>query len=57
MKEDLNFHGNQFNLLATFFTCGYIVGQIPSQFLLTKRRFFQYNSCLRIRQATQCHTL
>ncbi|KAF2026297.1 putative pantothenate transporter [Setomelanomma holmii] len=35
MKEDLNFHGNQYNLLATFFTCGYLVGQIPSQFLLT----------------------
>lgn len=36
MKEDLNFHGNQFNLLATFFTCGYLVGQIPSQLLLTR---------------------
>tara|TARA_R110002003_G_scaffold46_5_gene3764 strand:+ start:6041 stop:6388 length:348 start_codon:yes stop_codon:yes gene_type:complete len=35
MKEDLNFKGNQYNLLATFFTCGYLVGQIPSQFLLT----------------------
>lgn len=35
MKEDLGFHGNQYNLLATFFTCGYLVGQIPSQFILT----------------------
>jgi MFS transporter, ACS family, pantothenate transporter len=38
MKEDLNFHGNQFNLLATFFTCGYLTGQIPSQLLLTRVR-------------------
>ncbi|KAH7084648.1 retrograde regulation protein 2 [Paraphoma chrysanthemicola] len=38
MKEDLNFQGNQYNLLATFFTCGYLVGQIPSQFLLTRIR-------------------
>jgi MFS transporter, ACS family, pantothenate transporter len=36
MKEDLNIHGNQYNLLTTFFTCGYLVGQIPSQLLLTK---------------------
>ena len=39
MKEDLNFHGNQYNLLATFFTCGYLAGQIPSQLLLTKRTY------------------
>ncbi|KAJ4377343.1 hypothetical protein N0V83_000168 [Neocucurbitaria cava] len=38
MKEDLHFHGNQYNLLTTFFTCGYLVGQIPSQFLLTRIR-------------------
>ncbi|KAF2014042.1 putative allantoate permease [Aaosphaeria arxii CBS 175.79] len=38
MKEDLNFKGRQYNLLATFFTCGYLVGQIPSQFILTKVR-------------------
>ena len=38
MKEDLNFQGNQYNLLTTFFTCGYLVGQIPSQFLLTRIR-------------------
>ncbi|KAF4427038.1 Pantothenate transporter liz1 [Colletotrichum fructicola] len=36
MKEDLNFEGNQYNLLQTFFTCGYLVGQVPSQFLLTQ---------------------
>ncbi|KAK1531953.1 pantothenate transporter liz1 [Colletotrichum paranaense] len=36
MKEDLDFQGNEYNLLQTFFTCGYLVGQIPSQFLLTR---------------------
>ncbi|KAJ9216640.1 hypothetical protein DTO166G4_1856 [Paecilomyces variotii] len=35
MKEDLNIHGDQYNLLTTFFTCGYLVAQIPSQFILT----------------------
>jgi hypothetical protein len=39
MKEDLNFQGNQYNLLQTFFTCGYLVGQIPSQLLLTRSKF------------------
>jgi MFS transporter, ACS family, pantothenate transporter len=38
MKEDLNFQGNEYNLLTTFFTCGYLVGQIPSQLLLTRIR-------------------
>ncbi|KAK1485141.1 pantothenate transporter liz1 [Colletotrichum tamarilloi] len=38
MKEDLDFQGNEYNLLQTFFTCGYLVGQIPSQFLLTRFR-------------------
>ncbi|PMD16095.1 retrograde regulation protein 2 [Hyaloscypha hepaticicola] len=38
MEEDLNIHGNQYNLLTTFFTCGYLVGQVPSQLLLTKFR-------------------
>lgn len=38
MKEALSFHGNQYNLLTTFFTCGYLVGQIPSQLLLTRLR-------------------
>ncbi|KAL4969802.1 major facilitator superfamily domain-containing protein [Aspergillus stella-maris] len=38
MQEDLNFQGNQYNLLTTFFTCGYLIGQIPSQFLLTRIR-------------------
>jgi len=37
MKEALHFQGADYNLLATFFTSGYLVGQIPSQLLLTKR--------------------
>ncbi|KAF4919181.1 Pantothenate transporter liz1 [Colletotrichum viniferum] len=41
MKGDLNFEGNQYNLLQTFFTCGYLVGQVLSQFLLT--RVYQIN--------------
>lgn len=43
MKEDLKFKGNQFNLLATFFTCGYLIGQIPSQFLLTRCKLTWWN--------------
>ncbi|TVY56655.1 Pantothenate transporter liz1 [Lachnellula cervina] len=38
MKEDLHFHGDQYNLISTFFTVGYLCGQIPSQVLLTKFR-------------------
>ncbi|CAG9945696.1 unnamed protein product [Clonostachys rosea f. rosea IK726] len=38
MKEDLDIKGNEYNLLQTFFTCGYLVGQIPSQILLTRIR-------------------
>ncbi|KAI8271885.1 hypothetical protein K4K56_002910 [Colletotrichum sp. SAR 10_98] len=44
MKEDLDFEGNQYNLLQTFFTCGYLVGQVPSQFLLT-RAFAKFLLC------------
>jgi ACS family pantothenate transporter-like MFS transporter len=48
MKEDLNIHGNQYNLLTTFFTCGYLVGQVPSQLLLTK--------CMAPRTESPCNT-
>ncbi|KLJ13671.1 hypothetical protein EMPG_11402, partial [Blastomyces silverae] len=34
MKEDLNFQGNQLNLINTIFTVGYILGQIPSNLAL-----------------------
>ncbi|KAI2352340.1 hypothetical protein LOY95_003371 [Ophidiomyces ophidiicola] len=35
MKEDLAFHGRQFNLINTIFTVGYILGQVPSNLALT----------------------
>ncbi|KAF2083519.1 pantothenate transporter-like protein [Saccharata proteae CBS 121410] len=34
MKEDLNFTGNQLTQINTVFTCGYIIGQIPSNLAL-----------------------
>ncbi|RDL37146.1 uncharacterized protein BP5553_04579 [Venustampulla echinocandica] len=34
MKEELNFQGNQLNLINTVFTVGYVVGQIPSNLAL-----------------------
>ncbi|KAJ5899909.1 hypothetical protein N7495_004653 [Penicillium taxi] len=38
LKEDLNVHGNEYNLFSTLWTCGYIIGQIPSQLIITKIR-------------------
>lgn len=38
MKEDLAMDGNQINLIDTAWTVGYVVGQIPSQIVLTKVR-------------------
>ncbi|TGO53745.1 hypothetical protein BOTNAR_0287g00150 [Botryotinia narcissicola] len=34
MKEELGFVGNQYNLINTVFTVGYIIGQIPSNLAL-----------------------
>ncbi|PGH01800.1 hypothetical protein AJ80_08967 [Polytolypa hystricis UAMH7299] len=34
MKEDLDFQGNQLNLINTIFTVGYILGQVPSNLAL-----------------------
>ncbi|KAF4480436.1 Pantothenate transporter liz1 [Colletotrichum fructicola Nara gc5] len=36
MKEDLSMNGNELNLVDTAWTVGYVVGQIPSQIVLTK---------------------
>ncbi|KAK8209038.1 hypothetical protein M8818_004002 [Zalaria obscura] len=36
MKEDLGLYGDQLNWFTTFFQVGYIVGQIPSNILLTR---------------------
>lgn len=38
MKEDLKLNGNQLNLLTTYWTVGYIIGQLPSQIIITKVR-------------------
>ncbi|EEA22123.1 hypothetical protein EYB26_007787 [Talaromyces marneffei] len=38
MKEDLNFTGADYNLLSTFFIIGYVIGQVPSQMILTRVR-------------------
>ncbi|RTE84233.1 hypothetical protein BHE90_001316 [Fusarium euwallaceae] len=38
MKEDLNMEGNDYNLLQTMFTVGYVLGNLPSQLMMTKIR-------------------
>lgn len=38
MKEDLAMNANQINLIDVAWTTGYVVGQIPSQIILTKVR-------------------
>ncbi|KAI1613227.1 putative pantothenate transporter liz1 [Exophiala viscosa] len=36
MKEDLNLYGNQYNYIVVAWTVGYIIGQWPSNFILTR---------------------
>ncbi|OAQ59319.1 MFS transporter Liz1/Seo1 [Pochonia chlamydosporia 170] len=38
MKEDLNLQGNQLNYLITSWTVGYVIGQIPSNMVITRVR-------------------
>ncbi|EKM58676.1 uncharacterized protein PHACADRAFT_207467 [Phanerochaete carnosa HHB-10118-sp] len=38
MKDDLKLHGNELNYITTAWTCGYVIGQIPSNLLLTRVR-------------------
>ncbi|GJE89809.1 MFS general substrate transporter [Phanerochaete sordida] len=38
MKDDLGLHGNELNYITTAWTCGYVIGQIPSNLLLTRIR-------------------
>ncbi|KAI1182800.1 MFS general substrate transporter [Nemania serpens] len=38
MKEDLGLYGNQLNYITTAWTVGYVVGEIPSNMILTKIR-------------------
>ncbi|OSX57572.1 hypothetical protein POSPLADRAFT_1185553 [Postia placenta MAD-698-R-SB12] len=38
MQEDLGLHGNELNYITTAWTCGYVIGQIPSNMLITRIR-------------------
>ncbi|KAF2140330.1 uncharacterized protein K452DRAFT_352077 [Aplosporella prunicola CBS 121167] len=38
MKEDLGLYGEQLNIMQTCWTVGYVVGQLPSNIVLTKFR-------------------
>lgn len=38
MKEDLKMNANQINLIDVAWTTGYVIGQLPSQVILTKVR-------------------
>ncbi|KAM0721459.1 hypothetical protein Q7P37_002383 [Cladosporium fusiforme] len=38
MKEDLAMNNNELNMIDVAWTCGYVIGQIPSQIVLTKVR-------------------
>lgn len=38
MKEDLNLYGNQLNYMQTCWTVGYVIGEIPSNLILTRVR-------------------
>ncbi|KAH8668727.1 pantothenate transporter liz1 [Xylariales sp. PMI_506] len=38
MKEDLGFVGNELNYMTTAWTVGYVIGEIPSNMLLTRIR-------------------
>ncbi|KAH8174155.1 major facilitator superfamily protein [Sarocladium implicatum] len=38
MKEDLSLNGNQLNYMQTCWTVGYVIGQVPSNLLLTRVR-------------------
>ncbi|KAJ8101580.1 major facilitator superfamily domain-containing protein [Lipomyces tetrasporus] len=38
MKEDLHLYGNERNLFTTFFNIGYLIGAVPSQFILNRVR-------------------
>ncbi|KAG7287768.1 hypothetical protein NEMBOFW57_007283 [Staphylotrichum longicolle] len=48
MKEDLDMYGNELNYAMTAFTVGYIVGEIPSNILLTRIRPSIYIPSLQI---------
>src|SRR5689334_4713149 len=47
-KEDLDMFGNELNYAMTAFTAGYIIGEIPSNILLTRIRPSIYIPALQI---------
>lgn len=38
MKEDMGLWGNELNYMQTAWTIGYVIGEIPSNLLLTRIR-------------------
>lgn len=38
MKEDLGLNGNQLNYMQTAWTVGYVIGELPSNIVLTRIR-------------------
>lgn len=36
MKEDLGLYGNQLNYMVATWTVGYVIGEIPSNIILTR---------------------
>lgn len=38
MKEDLNLYGNELNYMVSAWTAGYVIGEIPSNIILTRVR-------------------
>lgn len=36
MKEDLNLYGNELNYANAFWSAAYVIGQIPSNLILTR---------------------
>jgi ACS family pantothenate transporter-like MFS transporter len=51
-KEDLGMYGNELNYATTAFTVGYIVGEIPSNILLTRIRPSIYIPSLQVCRET-----
>lgn len=38
MKEDLGLYGDELNIMQSTWTVGYVIGQLPSNIILTKFR-------------------
>jgi hypothetical protein len=56
MKEDLNLYGNQYNYIVVAWTVGYIIGQWPSNFILTRvRAHSKSHTCIAIESLALTH--